>query len=64
MSLLDAPGQAFWDPEADAALFATIEERGRADRRTARSYASPHNINDPEFADAVLARVRRGDAPQ
>ena len=26
VSLLDAPGQAFWDPEADAALFATLVE--------------------------------------
>ena len=53
MSLIDAPGQPFWDPDADAALFATIEERVEqtADRRVERV---PTNINDPEFAAAVL----------
>ena len=53
VSLLDAPGQAFWDPEADAALFATIEElvEQTDDRRVERVAA---NINDPEFAAAAL----------
>ena len=53
VSFIDAPGQPFWDPDADAALFATIEERVEqtADRRVERV---PNNINDPEFATAVL----------
>ena len=54
VSLLDAPGQAFHDPAADEALFAAIESgvEQNADRRVVRV---AHNINDPEFAAAVLA---------
>jgi uncharacterized protein (UPF0261 family) len=53
VSLLDAPDQAFWDPQADAALFTTIEELvEQTDDRQVRRYQ--HNINDHEFAVAVL----------
>ncbi|WP_031465618.1 Tm-1-like ATP-binding domain-containing protein [Sciscionella sediminilitoris] len=54
VSALDAPGQPFHDPEADAALFDTLERavRQTADRRVVRS---PHHINDPEFATELLA---------
>jgi uncharacterized protein (UPF0261 family) len=53
VSALDAPGQAFWDPEADEALFATLEAEVRqTDRR--RVERLPHHINDPEFADALV----------
>jgi uncharacterized protein (UPF0261 family) len=54
VSLLDAPGQAFFDPAADEALFAAIEAgvEQTPDRRVIRV---PHNINDPEFAAASLA---------
>ena len=54
VSLIDAPGQPFWDPDADAALFATIEQRvdQTARRRVERVAA---NINDPAFAAAALA---------
>ncbi|GAA4838061.1 Tm-1-like ATP-binding domain-containing protein [Saccharopolyspora rosea] len=54
VSLLDAPGQPFHDPEADAVLFETLQARVHqtADRRIVRV---PHNINDPEFADALVA---------
>jgi uncharacterized protein (UPF0261 family) len=53
VSLLDAPGQAFWDPDADAALFTTIEElvEQTADRTVERV---PCNINDAEFAAAAM----------
>ena len=53
VSLLDAPGQAFWDPDADTALFATIEElvAQTADRQVRRV---PCNINDAEFAAAAM----------
>jgi uncharacterized protein (UPF0261 family) len=53
VSLIDAPGQPFWDPDADAALFATIEKlvEQTDDRRIARV---PANINDPEFAASVM----------
>ncbi len=53
VSALDAPGQPFHDPEADKALFDAIEarfDRG-ANRRLIRT---PHHINDPAFAQAVV----------
>lgn len=54
VSLLDAPGQPFHDPEADAALFETLEREVRqtSDRKLIRV---PHNINDAEFVDALVA---------
>lgn len=54
VSALDADGQAFRDRDADEALFTTIEDlvEQTGDRRVARV---PHNINDPEFGEAVLA---------
>jgi uncharacterized protein (UPF0261 family) len=57
VSALDAPGQAFWDPAADKALFAAIESnfRGGADRKLIRS---PLHLNDPAFAE-LLARLFR-----
>ena len=57
MSVLDAPGQPFHDPEADAALFDAIER----DFETApehRLSRVPFNINDPELADALVAAYR------
>ncbi|CAM04881.1 uncharacterized protein (UPF0261 family) [Saccharopolyspora erythraea NRRL 2338] len=53
VSLLDAPGQPFHDPDADGVLFEVLESELRqdGDRRIVRV---PHNINDPAFADAVL----------
>jgi uncharacterized protein (UPF0261 family) len=61
VSMLDVPGQAFYDPEADEELFSTLERElkgsgisvGR-DRR---------DINDPDFAVAVaddLVKLIRG----
>ncbi|MEM7340066.1 MAG: Tm-1-like ATP-binding domain-containing protein [Actinomycetota bacterium] len=57
VSLLDAPGQAFHDPAADAALFDTIETNliQTTDRIVERV---PYNVNDPEFANVVLERFR------
>jgi uncharacterized protein (UPF0261 family) len=53
VSLIDAPGQPFWDPAADAALFATIDKliERTDDRRVERVAA---NINDAEFAAAAM----------
>jgi len=53
VSALDAPGQAFWDPEADAALFAALEANVQqtADRRLIRV---PCHINDPLFAKTAV----------
>jgi uncharacterized protein (UPF0261 family) len=56
VSLLDVPGQRFHDPEADAALFDTLEQRVRrtGDHRVTRL---PHAVNDPEFAEALVAAL-------
>jgi uncharacterized protein (UPF0261 family) len=53
VSMLDAPGQPFHDPEADAALFAGIEETFEQSARL-RLERLPHHINDPAFADALV----------
>ena len=57
VSALDREGQPFFDPEADAALFAAIEESlaPRANRRIIRL---PLHINDPAFAEAAAAAYR------
>jgi uncharacterized protein (UPF0261 family)/ABC-type branched-subunit amino acid transport system ATPase component len=57
VSALDAPGKPFWDPEADAALFAAITETVRvtASRQIIRL---PHHINDPAFAAALAQHFR------
>lgn len=57
ISAIDAPGQPFHDPEADAALFDALEEHlvETADRRLVRL---PLHINDPAFSEA-LARTFR-----
>jgi uncharacterized protein (UPF0261 family) len=49
VSLLDAPGQPFHDPEADEALFAAIESTvQKTDER--QVIRVPHAINSPEFS--------------
>ena len=57
VSAIDRPGQPFHDPEADRALFATIEQHFRAgpDRKLQRL---PLHINDEAFADALVAAWR------
>jgi uncharacterized protein (UPF0261 family) len=57
VSLLDAPGQPFWDPAADTALFRALE---RAVRQTAtrQLIRVPYNINDPQFASLVVKTFR------
>jgi uncharacterized protein (UPF0261 family) len=54
VSAIDAPGQAFWDPAADKALFDAISTNFRAgsNRKLLRLAA---NINDPAFAEAAVA---------
>ena len=53
VSLLDAPGKAFHDPEADNALFESLEKtvRQTARRKVERIDA---NINDDKFVSAVV----------
>ncbi|MGE0716479.1 MAG: ABC transporter permease [Alphaproteobacteria bacterium] len=57
LSGLDAPGQPFWDPAADKALFDAVATGFRAGGNR-RLIQLAHNINDPEFADAVVAQFR------
>jgi uncharacterized protein (UPF0261 family) len=53
VSALDAVGQPFYDPEADAALFDELQStlQVTADRRLVRL---PYHINDPAFAQALV----------
>jgi uncharacterized protein (UPF0261 family)/ABC-type branched-subunit amino acid transport system ATPase component len=57
VSALDAPGQPFWDPEADAALFRALDQtvRQTGNRQLIRL---KRNINEPEFAAAVVTGFR------
>jgi uncharacterized protein (UPF0261 family) len=57
VSLLDAPGQPFHDPAADAALFAALEATVRPTPRR-RVIRLPHALNDAAFADALVAQFR------
>ena len=57
VSALDAPGQPFWDPEADAALWRALDETVRQSS-TRQLIRVRRNINDPEFAAAVVAAFR------
>jgi len=53
VSLIDAPGQPFHDPEADAALFDALE-RHWEDAPNRRLVRLPHHVNDAEFAQALV----------
>jgi uncharacterized protein (UPF0261 family) len=57
VSLLDAPGKAFHDPQADEALFAALEVtlRPTANRKLIRL---PFAINDEPFAQALADNFR------
>jgi uncharacterized protein (UPF0261 family) len=57
VSLIDAPGQPFHDPAADAALFEALEASVRQTARR-RLIRRPHNLNDPPFAEALVASFR------
>jgi len=57
VSAIDAPGQPFHDPEADAALFDTLEA-GLKQTEMRRLERLPLHINDPEFSAALVARFR------
>ena len=62
VSLLDAPGQAFHDPEADNALFEALEKNTRATAQRKIERVAAH-INDEVFVDA-LAQAFAGIAPR
>ncbi len=58
VSMIDAPGPPFHDPEADRALFGTLEReiRPAKDRQLIRL---PQHINDPELAGALASAFRQ-----
>jgi uncharacterized protein (UPF0261 family) len=57
VSALDAPGQPFWDPDADIALFRALDQtvRQTSNRQLIRL---KRNINEPEFTAAIVAAFR------
>ena len=57
LSMLDAPGQPFHDPAADAALFDTLQ-RAFVASGTHQIQMLPLHINDPLFASALAQAVR------
>jgi uncharacterized protein (UPF0261 family) len=66
VSLLDAPGQPFHDPAADAELFQALDQtvRQTSMRQLIRL---PHNVNDAAFTAAVVETFRSlhgGRTPQ
>ncbi len=54
VSMIDAEGQPFHDPEADEALFAALRA-GLGD--SVELIELDNNINDPEFADAMADKL-------
>ena len=58
VSLIDVPGQPFYDPEADQALFHELERCLQiTDKR--RLVRLPYVINEPQFSTAVLHEFRQ-----
>jgi len=57
VSMIDAPGQPFHDPDADAALFEELQKslEQTPDRVVKRL---PHHINDPVFAAELVKAFR------
>jgi uncharacterized protein (UPF0261 family) len=54
VSMIDAEGQPFHDPEADAALFQAIRSGLGANVELVEM---DHNVNDPEFAEAMADKL-------
>ncbi|MCM3781974.1 Tm-1-like ATP-binding domain-containing protein [Neobacillus mesonae] len=63
VSILDSPGQPFWDPAADQACFDAIRKHVKD---SIPVYEMDVNINDPAFADraANLLKEMLADSPQ
>lgn len=51
VSILDSPGQPFWDPQADQSCFDTIKQNLKPGIPV---YEMDCNINDPEFSDRAV----------
>jgi uncharacterized protein (UPF0261 family) len=54
VSGIDAPGKPFWDPAADKVLFDQISTNFRTGSNK-KLLRLPHHINDPSFAEALVA---------
>ncbi len=57
LSMLDAPGQVFYDPAADAALFDELQTKLDLSEKR-KLLRSPHHINDTEFAQTLFAEFQ------
>jgi uncharacterized protein (UPF0261 family) len=57
VSMIDAEGMPFYDPDADEALFRAIEETVLEDQNK-KIIRVPHNVNDPEFVQALADNFR------
>jgi uncharacterized protein (UPF0261 family) len=55
VSMIDAEGQPFHDPEADAALFDALREG--LEGSSVELVELNHNVNDEEFADAMVDKL-------
>jgi uncharacterized protein (UPF0261 family) len=55
VSMIDAPDEPFYDPEADTALFDAL--RDHIDPSTVELVEIDAHINDPEFADAFAEQL-------
>lgn len=63
LSMLDAPGLPFHDPQANAAFFETLQQHF-AGSDTHQLSSLPCHINDPAFASALADAVRATFAPE
>jgi uncharacterized protein (UPF0261 family) len=61
ISVISAPGQPFYDPEADAALFASWKAGLRPDIPVTELDCA---INDPEFAEACVDALLKNMGPR
>jgi uncharacterized protein (UPF0261 family) len=61
LSALDAPGQPFWNPEADQALFQAIQDNF-VPAPNCTLMCVPHHINDAAFAVLLAAAWREATA--
>ncbi len=57
VSMIDAPDMPFHDPEANATLFAAIENTFE-ETDNHKLVKSDHHLNDPEFAEALVDAFR------
>lgn len=58
LSMLDSKGEAFYDEEADRALFKTLEDEVHQ-TDTRRVTRHPYHINDTDFANALVTAFER-----